>query len=606
MATPHHEFELKSPKRVILRRILAMARPYRGRLAAGILLGLVLSALGLAQPYVAGKGVNAALKGLEGTGWSWARLEPLVLTAAALALVAVARLLVEYAHRMVLVHLEMQVMTDLQRRVYRRLLGQSFSYFDKQDTGLLINRTIGDVNNIRQFYTTILVRGSEVASSLVFYMGAILLFDRYVAVVAMPLVPIFVASMAVFAVKIHPMFHAMRDEMDRSTTVLSENVQGIQVVRAFGREPQEVARYEDSIRGLLARWLRLALAFSLYQPGVVFLGQLSLLAMVGVMAYRVLYVYGATEIGSILTVFLWARIVTGHMHFFAQMTGTLQHSLVSGERVFEILDARPEVTPPPLPQPVPEGRGRIVFDHVTFGYDPARPVLKDVTLDIPAGTNVALVGPTGGGKSTLIKLLPRFYDAQQGRIVIDGADIRDVGLQDLRAEIGFVFQDTFLFSASVAENIAFGVPAAEQKAIEDVAARARVDEFAKVFAEGYNTHVGDRGVTLSGGQRQRVAIARALLVDPRILILDDATASVDSTTERTIQDALAEVMKGRTTFIIAHRISTVKRADLILVIEGGRVVQQGTHRALLASPGPYREFVRMQWQLGLDEPEAPA
>ncbi|MCX5672103.1 MAG: ABC transporter ATP-binding protein [Planctomycetota bacterium] len=603
MPSRHHEFELKSPKRVILRRILAMAKPYRGRLAAGVLLGLVISALSLVQPYVAGQGINAAIRSLEGAGFSWEGFAPVVRIAAVLALVSVARVLVQYVHTMVLTHLEMQIMTALQRRVYRRLLGQSFSYFDKQDTGLLINRTIGDVNFLRQFYTTVLVRGSEVGSSVLFYAGAILWFDSWVAAVAIPFLPVFLLSMTVFATKIHPLFHEMRDEMDRSTTILSENVQGIQVVRAFGREPEAVAHYESAIGGLLARWMRLAWAFSLYQPAIVFLGQLSLLAMVGMTAYRVLYVYGGLQVGAILTVFLWARLVTGHMHFFAQMTGTLQHSLVSAERVFEILDARPEITPPEQPRPMPEGRGHVVFDHVTFGYDAAQPVLKDVTLDIPAGTNVALVGATGAGKSTLIKLLPRFYDPLQGRLLIDGADIRQLDLRDLRAEIGFVFQDTFLFSASLAENIAFGVPAAEQRAIEDVAARARVDEFAKVLEDGYNTHVGDRGVTLSGGQRQRVAIARALLTDPRILILDDATASVDSTTERAIQDALAEVMKDRTTFIIAHRISTVKRADLILVVDGGRIVQQGTHETLLAVPGPYQEFVQTQWQLGIEELE---
>jgi ABC-type multidrug transport system fused ATPase/permease subunit len=272
--------------------------------------------------------------------------------------------------------------------------------------------------------------------------------------------------------------------------------------------------------------------------------------------------------------------------------------------VFEILDAKPEITPPAEPRPMSEGRGHIVFDRVTFGYDPARPVLKEVSLDIPAGTNVALVGSTGSGKSSLIKLLPRFYDPQQGRILIDGVDLRELDLQDLRAEIGFVFQDTFLFSASLAENIAFGVPESQQKAIENVARRARVDEFAGLFENGYDTHVGDRGVTLSGGQRQRVAIARALMMDPRILILDDATASVDSLTERGIQEALAEVMKNRTTFIIAHRISTVKRADLILVVEDGRIVQQGTHDGLMKQAGPYRTFVEMQWQLGIEDQEA--
>jgi ATP-binding cassette subfamily B protein len=423
--------------------------------------------------------------------------------------------------------------------------------------------------------------------------------------VAVPVVPIFVLSMAIFATKIHPMFHTMRDELDRSTTILSENVQGIQVVRAFAREPEEVARYESSILGILGKWKRLALAFSLYQPSIMFVGQLSLIAMVAVTAYRVLYVYGAMEVGMILTAFMWARIVTGHMQFFAQMAGTLQHSLVSAERVFEILDAAPVITAPLAPKDLPPGRGHIVFEGVTFGYDPARPVLQNVSLDIPAGTNVALVGATGCGKSTLIKLLPRFYDPQKGRIFIDGVDIRDLKLQDLRAEIGFVFQDTFLFSASLADNIAFGVPQAEQKAIEDAARRAQVEEFAQLFEQGYKTAVGERGVTLSGGQRQRVAIARALMMDPRVLILDDATASVDSSTERTIQDAMAEVMKDRTTFIIAHRVSTVKRADLILVVQDGGIVQQGRHDDLVTKAGPYRDFVRMQWQLGLDEIEAP-
>jgi len=296
-------------------------------------------------------------------------------------------------------------------------------------------------------------------------------------------------------------------------------------------------------------------------------------------------------------------MLTSNMQMIVRMAAALEHSLVSAERVFEILDARPEVRTPKQPEPMPEGRGRVVFENVTFAYDDA-PVLKEVNLDIPAGTNVALVGPTGSGKSTLIKLLPRFYDPQEGRILIDGVGIRTVPTERLRSEIAFVFQDTFLFSASLAENIAFGVPEAEKRAIEDVGRRARVEEFAATFENGYDTAVGERGISLSGGQRQRVAIARALLVDPRILILDDATASVDATTERAIQDGLAEVMKDRTTFIIAHRITTVKRADMVVVLDDGRIVQQGTHGDLLGQEGPYQEFVRMQWQLGLDDEEA--
>ncbi|MCK5558493.1 MAG: ABC transporter ATP-binding protein, partial [Candidatus Hydrogenedentes bacterium] len=517
-----------------------------------------------------------------------------------LVLVTAGAIGIGYANAMLMVHTRMKILTDFRRRIYRTILRQSFSYFDKQETGQLINRTIGDVNMLRMFYTMVLVQGSEIALLIVGTMVAMFWIDPWVALVALPFIPVYVLAMFVFSKRIHPMFHDMRHELDRSTQILSENVQGVQVVRASGREPEEEKRYDEAIQGVLNRYMRLAGNFAVYQPVVFYLGQLSLLSVLAITSYRALQ--GAIAIGAIYTVFRWSRLLTGNIQMMARMAATLEHSLVSAERVFEILDARPEVSMAKEPEPIPEGNGHVVFENVTFSYKDL-PVLKEVSLDIPAGTNVALVGPTGSGKSTLIKLLPRFYDPQGGRILIDGVDIRAVQAEQLRAEIGFVFQDTFLFSASLAENIAFGVPDAEKLVIEDVARRARVDEFAATFEDGYQTAVGERGISLSGGQRQRVAIARALLVDPRILILDDATASVDATTERAIQDGLAEVMKNRTTFIIAHRITTVKRADMVVVMDDGQIVQQGTHADLLGQEGSYREFVQMQWQLGLDEEE---
>ncbi|MBE3069077.1 MAG: ABC transporter ATP-binding protein, partial [Planctomycetes bacterium] len=461
----------------------------------------------------------------------------------------------------------------------------------------------GDVNMLRMFYTMLLVRGTEIVLFIVGAAAMLIWLDRYVAAVALPFIPVYVAAMVLFTNRIHPMFHDMRHELDRSTQILSENVQGVQVVRAFGREVEEGRRYGASVRGVLERWLRLAGHFSVFQPAIVLLGSASILATVAMTSYRALE--GSLAVGFIYTVFHWSGMLTMNMRQVAHMTATLDHSLVSAERVFEILDAPQDVAAPLQPSPLPEGGGHVVFENVSFGYEGSGgpPVLSDVNLDIPAGTNVALVGATGSGKSTLIRLLPRFYDPTGGRILIDGVDLRDVDLEALRSEIGFVFQDTFLFSASLAENIAFGVPEAEQKAVEEAARRAQVHEFADRFDAGYDTAVGERGISLSGGQRQRVAIARALLMDPRLLILDDATASVDSTTERSIQNALAEVMAHRTTFIIAHRISTVKRADLILVLDGGRIVQQGTHDELVARDGAYREFVRMQWHLGEDGAE---
>jgi ATP-binding cassette subfamily B protein len=597
-----HNLELTQPVGRILRRVLAQAKAYRLTIAGAIAMGLCGAGLTFVQPYIEGEGINKILEGFERGFLDWATWRPLLRLAGVLAAAHFTRLVLGYGGSMLMAHLRMQIVTDLRRRIYRKLLTQSFSFYDRQDSGLLINRAIGDVAHVQDFYSAILVRGTETLFSLAFFVLFLVYMDRWVALIGLPFLPLYVAAMVIFSGRLHPMFHDMRHELDRATEILSENVQGIQVVRAFGREPEEISRYERAVQAIYERWLRLAGAFAIYQPTILFTGEMLMLAMMAGSAWRVLA--GGLRAGFIYTVYRWARMLTGHMRVIAHLTSSFQHSLVSAERIFEILDVTPDIAAPGQPKPLPPGGGHVVFDRVSFGYGPDQPILRDVCLDIPAGTNVALVGPTGSGKSTLIKLLARFYEPQQGRILIDGADLKDVGLEALRSEIGFVFQDTFLFSTSLAENIAFGVPEAEQRAIEEVARRAGVDEFAARLENGYDTSVGERGQGLSGGQRQRVAIARALLVDPRILILDDATASVDASTERAIQDNLAAVMKGRTTFIVAHRASTVKRAGLVLVLEGGRVVQRGTHADLVAAEGPYREFCRMQWQLGLDEEEA--
>ena len=598
----HQEFETTLPKRVIFGRMLALARPYAWYIGGGIAMGLLLMLPAVIQPWIEGVGINQLLDLLFGTGFEWSAFLPLVRIAGIIAAFAAFGMVLRYANTVLMTHLRMKVLTDLQRRVYRKLMHQSFSYFDKQDSGQLINRTIGDVNMLHVFYTMVLVDGPRILFSLLGYMSVLVFFDRWVALVALPFVPVYVFAVVTISRKIHPMFHEMRDQLDEAAIVLSENVQGVQVVRAFAREDVERGRYEKINRSIYERWVRLARTFSAYFPSVFFLGSANLLVMLAMTSYRALE--GVLAAGLIWSVFRWSQVLTNNGRMIARMMPAIEHGFVSAERVFEILDAPASIRTPGSPKPMPKGRGRVVFENVTFGYD-EHPVLEDIALDIPPGTNVALVGATGSGKSSLIKLLPRFYDPVRGRIRMDGADIRDLDLEELRNEIGFVFQDTFLFSTSLAGNIAFGVPEAERRAIEDAARRAGVDEFVSAFEQGYDTMVGERGVTLSGGQRQRVAIARALLMNPRILILDDATASVDSTTERAIQDAMAEVVKDRTTFIIAHRASTVKRADLIVVLDKGRVVQKGRHGDLIAVPGPYREFCEMQWKLGLDDVEAP-
>jgi ATP-binding cassette subfamily B protein len=271
--------------------------------------------------------------------------------------------------------------------------------------------------------------------------------------------------------------------------------------------------------------------------------------------------------------------------------GQAQRATASGERIFEIVDEAEDVANPDEPRDLPDGPGRVRFEHVTFGYDPHRPVLEDVDLELEPGKTVALIGHTGSGKTTLASLIPRFYDVQVGRVTIDGADVRDVTLRSLRAEIGVVSQDPFLFSASVRENIAFGAEHATDEQVERAARLAQAHEFIAALPEGYDTVIGERGITLSGGQRQRVAIARALVVDPRLLILDDATASVDATTEARIRVGLQEAMRGRTTLIIAHRLSTISLADRVVLLEGRRVIAEGTHAELLASEPRYVEIL---------------
>jgi ATP-binding cassette subfamily B protein len=379
---------------------------------------------------------------------------------------------------------------------------------------------------------------------------------------------------------------------DRNISMIAENVSGVHVVKAFATEADEIRRYGKNCDRFLKRVLDRIRMYANYIPvirGISMASHLALFFLAGALIIK-----RVLQPGDILMLGSAMGAILGRLQQVATITEQYQNAIVSGRRLYEVLHAPATVELRPSAQPLPPGRGAVRFEHVTFGYHPTRPVLHDLSFDVAAGQVVALVGPTGAGKTTLVQLLARFYDPQVGRILIDGIDIRDVTLDSLRAQIAFVFQETYLFSDTVAANIAYGRPGVARGTIEEAAQMAQAAEFVDTLPKGYQTILGERGATLSGGQRQRLAIARALAAGPRILILDDATASVDPETEELIHDAMRTVMKELTVFVIAHRLNTVRTADVVLVLEHGRLTQMGTHNELLAADGHYREIAAVQ------------
>jgi len=360
-------------------------------------------------------------------------------------------------------------------------------------------------------------------------------------------------------------------------------------VKAFGQETAQDERFGVRAQDAFSRSMDAARLQSFYQSLMGFLPVLGVAVVIAVGG--VMTINGVLTLGEFVQFYLYLAILTWPFRSIGMLIGSAQRAAASGQRVFEILDTEPQVPEPAHPVPLPAGGGHVRLEGVTFGYEPDRPVLHDLHLDIPAGRTVAIIGPTGSGKSTITQLIPRFYDPQKGRVLVDGADVRDVALDDIRRTIGMVTQDPFLFSDSVRANIAFGRPEATDDEIERAARMAQADTFIRALPEGYDTVVGERGFTLSGGQRQRVAIARAILVDPRILVLDEATASVDASTEREISRALAAVMEGRTTIIIAHRPATIALADRVVLVDEGRVVAEGTHAELVRTNDRYRDVL---------------
>ncbi len=482
---------------------------------------------------------------------------------------------------------------ELRNDLFAKIQRLSFSYHDRNQTGQLMVRATDDVEKVRLFIGQGLVQ--LVGAVLLIAGTLIILFTTNVALAfaVLPVLPVALILFMVFGGVSQPLFARLQVKISALNTVLQENLAGIKVVKAFAREPEEQARFDRSADEVMGQQIRLARLFAFLFPLVFMVANLG--------QASTLYFGGRQIIGGTLTVGEWQEFSLYLIYLFLPMAQfgfiitQLGQASASATRVFEILDAKSDVTDKPGAPSLPPVEGRVTFEDVTFRYFASgEPVLRNVSFEALPGQTVALLGATGSGKTTIINLLPRFYDPTEGRILVDGHDLRDVALDSLRSQIGIVLQETTLFSGTIRENIAFGKPEATMEAVISAAKAAAAHDFITEFPLGYDTPVGERGSTLSGGQKQRIAIARALLLDPRLLILDDSTSSVDVATEARIQEALSTLMKGRTSFVIAQRISTVMTADQILVLDKGEIVARGRHEDLMEDSPLYAEIYHSQ------------
>ena len=526
----------------------------------------------------------------------WPPLACVMLVAGAVLLTELSRGLINaYYIRSAGFMVHARIVVDLRAEVYDKLQRLSFRFFDGHATGSIINRVTSDVQSVRAFIDGVLIQLVILVISLVCYIGYMAGIHARLTVACLATTPFLWMLTVIFSRLVRPRYDRNRELVDDLILRLSENIQGMPVVKGFGREPQEMAKFAVSNAAVRDQQQGIFWLVSLFTPLIGFFTQLNLVILLAYGGWLV--TQGELPLGSGLVVFAGLlQQFSSQVANMTNLTNSIQQSLSGARRVFEILDAPSEVLSSPQAQRIDKLRGEVAFEQVTFGYDPALPRLKEVSFHVAAGESVAILGATGAGKSTLLSLISRFYDPTAGQVLIDGVDARDWSLEDLRRNIGIVFQETFLFSNTVAANIAYGSPLASHEQIEQAAQIASADSFIRELPHGYETILGEAGLDLSGGQRQRLAIARAILLNPAILLLDDPAASVDPHTEEEIMHAMNAAMQGRTTFIVAHRLSTLRRADKVIVLEQGRIVQAGKHEDLFRETGHFRSAALAQLQ----------
>lgn len=590
----------------LIRRLLALSGRYRARCLGVFALQLAVLGLALAGLGLTGLGIDVIRHALDPSAppprWplgmappaEWPAMKTIGAMAAAMLAMAGVRTALTYWYNVAsAVLVERHLMVELRSRVYDKLQRLSFRFFDANATGSIINRVTGDSRAVGNFVSNVLMQSVTILLSLGVYLGWMLSIHPKLALACLATTPVMCGVTILFSRIVQPQYLRNRELVDDMIRHIAESFLGIQTVKGFARERETFERFQQRNRAVNDQQQAIFRRVSVFVPGIGMLSQLNMVVLLLYGGY--LFGQGELPLGAGLVVIAGLlQQISAQIFNVAQIANTIQQSLTGARRVFEVLDAPVEIVSPPNAVRLPRAKGHVRFENVSFGYRPDEPVLEEITFEARAGECVAILGPTGAGKSTLLSLIPRFYDPTSGRVTLDGIDLRQLDLDDLRRNIGLVFQESFLFSNTVAANIAFGHPDASREQIERAARLAAAHEFILELPEGYDTLLGEGGKDLSGGQRQRLAIARAVLLDPAILILDDPTAAVDPHTEAEILRAIEGAMRGRTTFLVTHRISALRRADRIVVLQQGRIVETGTHDELIRAHGPYRRAAELQ------------
>ena len=562
-------------------RLLAFLRPYR----KGVIWSFVLAfgALGgtVLIPLLTGVAINAIRAHNHRT---------LLLVAGAILAAGLVRLVLSVYRRLIAGDVSLAVEVDLRNSLYGQFQRLELSFFDRQQTGQLMSRATVDLQSVRFFLGYGLIFIAQSVVTILLAAVAMFVLQPGLAAISLAPVPFVVLIADRYGHRSRPAMQEAQQRIAELTADVEENVSGVRVVKAFAQEERQLGRFGHSVQRVFDQQMVATRIQAFFNPLISFLPNLGLAAILLFGGREV--INGSLSIGAFTAFYAYLLMLISPMRTLGYMLGAAQRSTASGARIFQILDREPQIVAPPDAPPLPEGGGRVQLEHAGLTFEgTTHPALNDVNLEVPAGQTVALVGAMGSGKSALVQLLPRLYDVTEGRVVIDGADVRSVDVSSLRNAIAVVNDDPFLFSATVHDNIAYARPDAPREDVERAAVAAQASGFIERLPDGYDTRIGERGLTLSGGQRQRIAIARAILADPRILILDDATSSVDSSTEMEIKAGLRELLADRTTFVIAHRLSTIALADRIVVLENGHVTADGSHDELLESSDLYREIV---------------